>query len=114
VFFDHPVGGGNAFTAQVDHWRLDGGTLLPDLPRQHAWFAETGFYFAALRLEPFLQASWRDFADRGLADESFGEIGLTYWAHGDKFNVKLGVGRYEKDNAPQRTQVVAQFQMLLW
>jgi hypothetical protein len=114
IFFDHPVGGANAITAQVDYWRLDGGSLLSDLPRQHLWFGEAGFYFAAVKLEPFIQVNRRDFADRGLPDEAFGQIGLAYWVHGDKFNVKLGVGRFDKDHAPHRTQVVAQFQALLW
>jgi hypothetical protein len=114
VFFDHPVRGGNAVTAQLDYWRLDGGSLLADLPMQHVWFGEAGFYFAAAKLEPFVQASWRDFADSGTPDESFGQIGIAYWACADKFNVKLGVGRFEKDRAPHRTQVVAQFQVLLW
>jgi hypothetical protein len=114
VFFDHPLGGGNALTVQGDYWRVDGGGFLTDLARQDAWFAEAGFYIGAIKLQPFIQLNHRDFKSLALADEAFYQVGLAYWAQGDKFNIKLGVGRFEKDHAPDRVQAVAQFQMLLW
>jgi hypothetical protein len=114
LFFDHPVRGANAVTAQVDYWHLDGGALVPGLARQQVWFAEAGFYFAAVRLEPFIQVNRRDFTDSKIPDEAFGQIGLAYWMCGDRFNIKLGLGSFDKDRAPRRSQVVAQFQFLLW
>jgi hypothetical protein len=114
VFLDHPVAGDNAMTTQLDYWRLDGGALIPDLPRQHALMGEAGFYVASLRLEPYVQVSRRRFSDARAANEAFDQIGLAYWINGDKVNVKLGVGRSQRDHAARRTQVVGQFQVLLW
>jgi hypothetical protein len=114
VFLDHSVGGDNAVTAQVDYWRVDGGALLPDLPRQHVLLGEAGFYVASLRLEPYVQVSRRRFPDGRAANEAFDQVGLAYWVDGDRFNVKLGVGRSQRDHAASRAQVVAQFQVLLW
>jgi hypothetical protein len=114
VFFDHPIGGGNALTVQADYWRVDGGTFLTDLPRQEVWFAEAGLYLARLKLSPFVQLNWHDYADSSRADESAYQVGLAYWAVGHKFNVKLGGGRIHRDGAPDRTQILGQVQFLLW
>jgi hypothetical protein len=114
VFFDHPIGGGNAVTAQFDYWHTDGGAFLTDLPRQNVWFAEAALYIAPLKLSPFVQLNARDYADVTRSDESFQQLGLAYWTPGFKFNVKVGVGRVLRDNAPDRTQLLAQVQLLLW
>jgi hypothetical protein len=114
IFFDHPVGGGNAITLQANYWRVDGGSFLADLPKQGLWSAEAGFYIAPLRLTPFAQAGQRHFVDHVQADETSYQAGVAWWIDGHKFNLKLGVGRFEKDQTPDRTQVLAQAQLFLW
>lgn len=113
-FFDHPVGKGNAITVQLDYCRHDGRTFLKDLPRQDWWLVEAGFFFHAAKLEPFIQLTGRDYDDPVRLDEKFSQFGLAYWAEGHKFNFKVGVGKYEKDTAPDRTQVLAQLQLFLF
>jgi hypothetical protein len=114
IFFDHPIGGGNAVTAQADYWRVDGGSFLTDLPRQNVWFGEAGVYLAAVKVEPYVQFSRRDYVGSTGVDESFVQGGIAYFPMGHKLNVKLGAGRFKKSDGPARLQVVAQLQLLLW
>ncbi|HPC81755.1 MAG TPA: porin [Thermoanaerobaculaceae bacterium] len=113
VYLDVPVGA-NAVTAQVDFARLDGGKLLPTLAEQDTLFAEAGFLVKSLQLTPYLQYSRRHFKARGAADEQTTQLGVAYWQDGHRLTFKLGVGRIERDNAPDRLQVVMQAQLLLF
>jgi hypothetical protein len=114
VFFDRSIGHGNAVTAQVDYWHIDGGTFLTDLPKQDVWAAEAGVYLGFARLEPFVQFSHRGYSDAKLPTESCTQLGVAYWIDGHKANVKLGVASVKKDGSPDRTQVTGQLQLLLW
>jgi|WetSurMetagenome_2_1015567.scaffolds.fasta_scaffold100777_1 hypothetical protein len=113
-FFDRPVGGGNALTMQANYWHVDGASFLTTLPKQDLWSVEAGLYVGCLRLTPFVQAGQRHFAHHAQPSESSYQGGIAYWIDGHKFNLKLGVGRLAKDGTPNRTQVLAQTQLLLW
>ncbi len=114
VFADHPFAKGNAVTAQVDFWQIDGGSLLSALPEQRNWLAEAGVYLGALKIQPFVQYSRRHYVKAAAPDEAYLQFGLAYCPEGHKFNLKVGGGRLHKDGADDRTQILAQVQVLLW
>ncbi|HNX51018.1 MAG TPA: porin [Thermoanaerobaculaceae bacterium] len=113
VYLDLPVGG-NVVTAQVNAVRLDGGDLMPTLAEQDTLFVEAGTFVRSLKIEPYLQYSRRNPKDRGAADEQATQVGLAYWHDGHRLNVKLGVGKVEKEGAPDRLEVVLQGQLFLF
>ena len=117
LYVDHPLSGGkHSVTGQVNYTRYDGGTMLPQLPKQDVWFVEGGFYDKGTRLGPFFQWTNRQPEEPAgtTLDESKTVGGLAYWAEGHRFNVKLGVGRISRTGSPTRTQVVLQGQVLLF
>ncbi|HET9315563.1 MAG TPA: hypothetical protein VFQ51_08225, partial [Vicinamibacteria bacterium] len=101
-------------TAQADYWRADGGRFLKDLPRQDVFLAEAGLFVASLKSSLFVQVNRRDFKSADAADDLTYQAGIAYWPRGDKYNLKLAMGRVEKTGAPARLQVVAQLQMFIW
>jgi hypothetical protein len=113
VYFDWPVGK-NAVTAQLDLINYDGGTFLTTLPDQDTVHFEGGFFFSAVKLEPFIQYNTRNYADATKADETYSQIGLAYWHSNHNFNVKLGYGTFEKDHAKDQTQIVLQAQLFFY
>jgi hypothetical protein len=71
VFADIPIGK-NAVTAETDYLLYDGGkqfqqvvggVVVPLLPREEALFAEAGFYFDTIKLQPFLRYEWLGFSE---------------------------------------------------
>jgi hypothetical protein len=113
VYFDWPVGR-NAVTAQVDLIRYDGGDFLTSLPEQDTVHLEAGFFFSALKLEPFVNLNDRDYADAARADEKLSQVGLAYWHSSHTFNVKLGYGRLEQAHARDQAQIVLQAQLFFY
>jgi hypothetical protein len=113
VYFDWPIGK-NAVTAQVDFIGYDGGDFLTSLPEQDTVHLEAGFFFSALKLEPFVNLNDRDYADAARADEELSQVGLAYWHSSHTFNVKLGYGRLERDHAGDQTQIVLQAQLFFY
>ncbi len=114
VFLDHPIGATTALTLQGNYWRIDGGALITDLRRQDLWSAEVGLFIAPLKVTPYVQAGQRRFVDGVQPDETSYQAGLAWWIDGHKLNVKAGVSHIEKEGTPDRTQIVAQAQLLLW
>jgi hypothetical protein len=113
VYFDWPVGK-NAVTAQVDFINYDGGTFLTTLPKQDTQHVEAGFFFSSVKLGPFVQYNVRNYDDAAKADEKYSQVGLAWWASNHNFNVKLGYGKFEKDNAKDQNQVQLQLQLFFY
>jgi len=113
VFWDQPMGGGNALTVQAGYNRFDGGDFLPTFTKRDTLLVEAGYYFKSVALSPFVQWAEQDFAD-ATADESKTLVGLAYWPSGHKMNVKLGAARFTKNGAPDRNQLVLQCQVFPW
>ena len=72
VTADMPVVGRSTVTATAQYYFYDGGkqftqvsggVVTPLLPKQHAFFADAGFFFAPIRLQPFLRYERLDFSD---------------------------------------------------
>ena len=86
VTADFPVAGRSAATASGQYFFYDGGrqftqvsgnVTTPILPRQHAFFAEAGYYFAPAALQPFLR-----FERLSFSDPAFQSRGQTRWGCG--------------------------------
>jgi len=116
LFWDQPVGGGDGVTFQVDYNNLDGGTFLTTLPKQKNVLVELGYYAHAVKLEPYGQYTQRSFDVKTAAnqDETRFEVGLGWYPHGYNSNLKLGVGKIDRDTSKNRNQVRLQYQVYVF
>jgi Phosphate-selective porin O and P len=63
AFADIPTGKGDAVTGSVNWFHYDGETRFATLPRQNDYLFEAGYYFSAVKLQPFLQFHGQSFSD---------------------------------------------------
>lgn len=94
---DVPLGPG-AVTAEVDYLHYDGGSqfnqvvggiVTPLLPRQSAVFAHAGYYFEAVKLQPFLRYERNDFAESKFSSRDSRRYagGLNWYVSGNNLKV---------------------------
>jgi phosphate-selective porin O/P len=98
AMLDLPVVGKDALTVEVDYLHYDGGrefpqvsggVVTPALPAQGAWFSHAGYYFDAVKLQPFVRYERLDFSDdafRSRDQQRYGG-GLNWYIAGQ--NLKL-------------------------
>jgi hypothetical protein len=110
VFFDLPVGT-NGFSGQVDYQTVDGDTFLTALPEQDDILAEAGFYFATIKLFPFVQYASQNFAAATRVDEEKYTIGFGYMVSGHNNNIKVTYSKIKPDVGDERDQFVLQWQV---
>ncbi len=117
LFYDQPLSRGDGLTLQADFIHYDGGDFFPEvggepqLPVQEAWLLEGGYIFGTTRIGPFVQWARRNFRDPLSADEERAQFGVAWWPRGHRLNLKVGLGRLEKEGAPTRLQGVVQCQI---
>lgn len=112
VFYDQPIGtGGDTFTFQADLISFDGGTTFANLPDQDTLMVETGYFFARVKLQPFLQWAERDFASAALADEEQLWIGLNYRPGKHNSTFRAAYGRLGRDGAEDRDILQLTYQL---
>lgn len=98
VTLDLPVLGKNAVTASAQYFFYDGGRQFtlpsggvetPLLPKQHAFFADAGFYFVCVKLQPFVRYERLDFSDATFAsrEQSRGGGGFNWYVAGQNMKV---------------------------
>lgn len=92
VYWDQPLGGGNALTLQGSWSSLDGDVFLTSLPEQDNMMVEAGFYLGDTKLLPFVQYTSQDFSSSALSDVETTMVGLGYFFRGHGGNVKLSWG----------------------
>jgi hypothetical protein len=114
VFFDQPLRHGDGLTLQAGYTHFDGGTTFAQLPREHVWLVEAGYYNKRTKLGPFMQLSNRLFSDPQTSDIKKYLGGVAYWALGHRFNVKFGVGRSLGSTSTESWQVVLQGQAFVY
>lgn len=114
VFFDQPLGGGNGLTLKAEYTLLNGSDFLPTLPKQTNLLAEGGFYFAKLKLMPFVQYSSQDFDSNAKVDEERLAIGVGLLPRGHGNNVKLSWGQISPDHGESRNQWLLQWQVFMF
>jgi hypothetical protein len=112
AYLDQPLKGGNSLTFQADYMHYDGGKTFAQLPAQHTWLAEAGYYHKSLKFGPWAQVAGRQFSS-GDPGDTKATAGLAYWALGHRFNVKVGGGSLSRPGSPTRAQFVVQGQ-LFW
>ena len=98
AIWDQPIGD-NAFTVQADWTSLDGDVFLTSLPEQENLMVEAGFYFAGLKLLPFVQYAERDYDNDSLNDQDQLMFGLGWMFAGHNGNLKLSYSQISTDNA---------------
>jgi Phosphate-selective porin O and P len=112
-FWDQPVGGGNAFTAQVDYTRWDGGTFV-DVPKQSTVLVEAGFYVAPIKSQPFFQYSDQSFDHHSHPDQKRTTFGLGFYPYGHTSDLKFAYTRLTETGQGSRNQYQLQYQVYVW
>lgn len=110
-FLDLPFGAGNGFVLQGDYVQVDGGTFLTALPKQTNTLVESGVYFAAAKVQPFLQYANENFDAAARIDEHRLTVGLGYFPSGHNHNLKLSYTRIEPKRGDSRKQINLQWQI---
>ena len=111
LFWDQPIGDGNAFVFQADYVQPDGGTFATTLPQQTNMLFETGFYFSSIKLQPFLQYATQNFDAASRVDEERLTAGLSYYVNDHNNNLKLSYTEIKPDVGKSRTQINLQWQV---
>ena len=114
IFLDLPLANKDVVTAQVDFTHYDGGTFITAIPKQNVIFAEAGYYFQALKIEPFVQVNYENMTSESLSDKHFMQAGLAYYIKGQNLNVKLGIGQFGGDGIKNQTQVLLRMQAYIF
>jgi hypothetical protein len=121
VFFDYPMGKGNGFTAQADYIRYDGGKTFPTaaLFKQDDFYVETGIFFGAPKLLPFVRYEIQNYLDvpnKGLNRTKY-QGGIGFYPYGSNFNIKAGITRTDapdNKNVASTNQYTIQFQVFYY
>jgi len=111
LFWDQPIGGGNAFVLQADYVQADGGTFLATLPEQTNALLEAGFYLSSIKLQPFVQYASQNFDAVSRVDEERLTVGLSYYINGHNNNLKLSYTDIKPDVGESRQQINLQWQI---
>jgi hypothetical protein len=112
VFIEQPIGKGKpALTARFDWMRFDGGTFLPTLAKQDTYLVEAAVHLLEGKVSPVVQFSKKTFANPLTPGQYIWQAGVAYWIAGHQRNIKVTAGRQHIDGLPDRTQVLAQFQL---
>lgn len=114
LFVDVPVRAKDAFTAQANFIRYDGGTSFANLVQQNTWMFESSYYFKKGRVGPFVQFASRDYTKPAIADDKKMQGGVAFWPLKHRVNIKAGYARLFKTSAPARTQFVLQAQFFYY
>ncbi len=116
LFWDQPIPGGDGLTLQVDYNQLDGDVFIKALPKQKNILLEIGYFLHGPKLLPYVQLTDRTFDVKTAAnqDQKTYEVGIGFFPHGFNSNLKLGVGKIDRDTSPKRTQVRLQYQVFVF
>ncbi|HVT19321.1 MAG TPA: hypothetical protein VHQ90_24470 [Thermoanaerobaculia bacterium] len=111
LFFEQPVAGGDGVTIQADYTLLDGKDFITALPKQKDLFAEAGYYFHAIKLQPFFQYARQDFSVAKQNDEHRAGVGLAYYFDRHNSDLKLQWTEIDHRGVKKRKDVVLQYQL---
>jgi hypothetical protein len=114
LFYDQPLHKGDGITLQLDYGHYDGGKMFQQLPPEHFYLAEAGYYFHRLKIGPFMQLSGLLYRPDLGKDQSKYAGGLAWWPQGHRFNVKLGVAGSKVGSDLRRIQAVVQTQLYIY
>jgi hypothetical protein len=114
VFFDIPIGKGNAVNGSFSWFQYDGQSWFPTLPRQNDFLVEAGFYFGSAKVHPFFQ--YQSVNHANAADEAKDsrryQLGLHYYVSGQNLKLSAAYTRLDplRAGAPSTNQLTIQLQ----
>ncbi len=115
VFADIPVSGSGAATGSINWFHYDGETRFASLPRQNDYLVEAGYYFAAAKLQPFLQFHTQRYSDAANDSKSSRryQAGLHCLVHRQYLRVTAAYTRLvpKLDSAAPTNEFTIQFQV---
>jgi hypothetical protein len=115
VFVEEPINKGEqGLTLQVNWNRFDGGTFVTSLAKQDQFLIEGGVHFNKGKMSVFGQYSRHTYDNTATAKQYVVNGGFAYWLGGHNRSLKVSVGRQHTDNAPDRTQLLAQLQIFAY
>ncbi len=93
AYFDMPVGALGSLTANLAYAAMTGGDetdkyYVEGLPAKDVYFAELGYYFKDVKLQPWVKYELMSEKHGGMDDTIYGG-GLSYFFSGYKANLKL-------------------------
>ena len=113
-FVEQPINKGEqGVTFQVDWNRFNGGTFVV-LPLQYQFLVEGGFHFNKGKESIFGQYAKHTYDNPVTPQQYAFQVGVAYWMAGHNRSLKFSVGRQHTDNAPDRTQILAQLQIFAY
>jgi hypothetical protein len=115
LYYDQPLHGGDGLTFELDHSWYDGHDFLPALPKQTTSLAEIGYYFHAVKLQPFFQFAQEKYAEGvTLPSEQRFQSGLAWYFQGYNSNLKLAWTRIDRDRTIPINDWVLQYQFFVF
>ena len=117
IYYEQPLSGGNAVTAQADFSVYEGAKRPPRFAAQSIWMGEVGFLILDRKFGTYLQASQQDLDAETAMDRFILHGGFTWFLDGHRQNLKLGVIQtsYDEpkgaDEHPNGTQYLLQYQL---
>jgi hypothetical protein len=113
-FYDQPIFKGDALTMQADYAHYDGGSIFRQLPPEHTWLVEAGYYFHQVKVGPFAQLTGLRYRPDLGKDQSKFLGGVAWWPQGHRLSIKFGLGRTRLGSDPRRIQAVIQTQFYIF
>jgi hypothetical protein len=114
-FWDQPVGNGDGVTVQFDYANINGGVLVPTLPKQHTLMGELGYYVNAIKTQPFFQYNEESYSDGVLPNLKHITFGLGWYFTGSEAsNLKLAYSRLSETGTPDHNEWQLQYQVFIW
>lgn len=115
AYWDQPLHGGDGLTMQVDRSWYNHNAFLPTLPEQTTSLAEIGYYFHAVKLQPFFQWSQERYASFvNLPSEQRFQSGIAWYFHGYNSNLKLAWTRIDRERTIAINDWVLQYQFYVF
>lgn len=93
AYLDMPVGEKGSLTVNLAYASMTGGDetdkyYVADIPAKDVYFAEVGYYFKELKLQPWVKYELMSEKDSGIDDAIYGG-GVSYYFNGHNTNIKL-------------------------
>jgi hypothetical protein len=104
----------NAFNAELSLFSYDGGTTFTALKEQKAATLQAGYYFAPLKINPFVRVEKQDINGTKTGDNKRAQIGLTYMPLGNNFNLRGAISRIDPSVGNKSNEYTIQMQFFYY
>lgn len=118
AYLDMPLGAAGSITANAAYSYMEGGAdFVGDyaIPEQSVVFAELGYYFKEVKLQPWVKYELQDIKSASASDDTVIGGGLNYFFNGYGSNVRVSyVGRQSSLVDKMYGQVWLQLQLFIF